>query len=108
MNVDKFKDELIFTGRIIHDSDESVIWLERENRFNRYIKLIESAKGNEGIETAQAIIQSMQSEQDYGAYQIAQSILGRFPGEIFTLALIKELPSFIHVNSECVGELICA
>ena len=99
--------ELLFTGNIIQDSDESVPWPERETRFNRYIELLDSISGSEGLLVAKAIIQSMQSENDYGAYQTTQSTLGKFPSEEYIEALISELPSMIERKSEWAGELLC-
>jgi len=107
MDTDKFIDELTFTGGIVQDSDESVPWPEREQRFNRYIELLDSIKGDEGLGTAKAIIKSMQAEQDYGAYQTTQRTLGKFPSEIYIEALISELPSLIKNNSNWAGELLC-
>ena len=99
--------ELIATGNIVQDSDESVPWPEREDRFNRYIELLDSLVGNEGIEVVRALIQSMQAEDDYGAYQTTQAALGRFPGAEYIEALISELPPMIQRNSEWAGELLC-
>jgi hypothetical protein len=50
--MNEFIEELMFTGRIVQDSDKSVDWPEREDRFNRYIELLESIQGDEGLETA--------------------------------------------------------
>ncbi len=107
MNIEQFTNELLFTGNIIQDDDNSVEWPERENRFNRYIELLDSLKGNEGLEIARVIIKSMQAEQDYGAYQTTQRTLGKFPSEIYIEAMILELPSLIANNSEWAGELLC-
>ena len=99
--------EIIFTGNIVQDSDESTPWAERENRFNRYIQLLDSLDGNEGIEVVKALLKSMQSEDDYGAYQRTQSALGKFPSIEYIEALIYELPPMIQRNSEWAGELLC-
>lgn len=107
MDKNEFVDELMFTGDIVQDSDESVPWPEREDRFKRYIELLDSVNGDEGLEIARAIIRSMQAEQDYGAYQTTQSTLGKFPSEIYIKALISELPRLIQSNSEWAGELLC-
>jgi hypothetical protein len=103
----EFTEELMFTGQIVQDSDKSVDWPEREDRFNRYIELLESIKGNEGLDVARTIIKSMQAEQDYGAYQTTQRILGRFPDAIYTKALVIETPFLIKNKSDWAGELLC-
>ncbi len=107
MNTNKFVEDLIFTGNIVQDSDESVPWPERENRFNRYIELLDSVTGNEGVDIASAIIKSMQAEDDYGAYQTAQGALGQFPSKVYVEAMISELPNLIKKNREWAGELLC-
>ena len=105
--MNEFIEELMFTLKIVQDSDKSVGWPEREDRFNRYIELLESIQGNEGLEIARAIIKSMQEEQDYGAYQTTQRALGKFPGEIYTQALVLEVTNLIKNKSDWAGELLC-
>ncbi|MFI2812830.1 MULTISPECIES: hypothetical protein [Microbulbifer] len=100
--------ELIFTGNIVQDSDESVPWPERENRFNRYIELLDSIDGSEGLPVARALIQSMQSDDDYGAYQTTQAALGKFSSKEYIEALTLELPPMIKRGSEWAGELLCS
>lgn len=108
MDTEKLIEEMLFTGNIVQDSDESVSWPERELRFNRYIELLDSVNGDEGLNIAKAIIKSMQAKQDYGAYQTTQRTLGRFPSEIYIDALISELPCLIKNNSDWAGELLCS
>ena len=107
MNIEEFIKELMFTGNIIQDADKSIDFPERENRFNRYIELLDSVEGNEGIEAAMAIVRSIQAESDYGAYQTTQNTLGKFPSEIYIQALITELPALIQRKSDWAGELLC-
>ena len=107
MSMEELVEELIATGNIVQDSDNSVPWPEREHRFNRYIELLDSVVGNEGSEVAKALIRSMQAEDDYGAYQTTQAALGRFPSTEYIEALISELPPMIQRNSEWAGELLC-
>ena len=107
MNDEDFIRELMFTGDIVQDADDTVSWPERERRFNRYIELLESLNGLEGVSVACAVIRSMQAEQDYGAYQTTQRTLGRFPSEVYIAALIEEVPLLIKKKSDWAGELLC-
>ena len=107
MNIEEFEIEILFTGNIIQDSDNSIGWPEREDRFNRYIELLNSIDGTEGIAFARAIIKSMQAESDYGAYQTTQRALGKFPSQIYIDAIVLELPNLIRKNSEWAGEILC-
>lgn len=107
MNIDEFEKEILFTGNIVQDSDTTIGWPERENRFNRYLELLDSINGTEGIYFARAIIKSMQADSDYGAYQTTQRVLGKFPSQIYIEAIILELPDLIKNNSEWAGEILC-
>jgi len=107
MNKDEFIKELIFTGNIIQDDNNSVEEAESEKRFNRYIELLDSLEGDEGLDVARGLLRSMQSEQDYGAYQSTQTTLGKFPSKIYIQSLILELPLLIENNFEWAGELLC-
>jgi hypothetical protein len=105
---DAWRAELLSTGAIVQDADESVLWPERERRFNRYLELLEAVAGTEGLEAACTLIQSMQAREDYGAYQSTQRVLGRFPSVIYVAALIRELPSLISRQPDWAGELACS
>ena len=105
---ESWKRELLFTGDIVQDDDDSVDWPERERRFTRYLELVEAVDGTEGAEAAAAIIQSFQAKNDYGAYQTAHRVLGRFPTDVFMTAFIQELPALIKRQPDWAGELLCA
>jgi len=105
---DAWRDELLATGVILQDGDDSVPWPERERRFNRYVELVDAAAGSEGLAGAVALIQSLQSKDDYGAYQATQHALGRFPTPVFVAALIQELPALIQRQPDWAGELLCS
>ncbi len=103
----QWKSELLFTGNIVQDSDDTVSDAHRQQRFIRYTDLLEAIDGTEGIEAARAIIQSMQAKDDYGAYQTTQRALGRFPSAIYLQAVICELPALIDRQRDWAGELLC-
>ena len=103
----QYSDELLFTGNIVQDSDTSVGWPEREDRFKRYMVLLDSIDGTEGLQTAQLVIRSMRARDDYGAYQAAQNVFFRFPASVAGPALVLELPDMIRENSEWAGEVLC-
>ena len=102
-----WKSELIFTGDIVQDADDTVSHTERHARFMRYVELLDAVDGSEGIDAARAVIQSIQARDDYGAYQTTQRALGRFPPSISLQALIDELPSLIDRQRDWAGELLC-
>jgi len=102
-----WKKELIETGNIVQDHDTTVSQEEAERRFNRYIEMLDSIQGNEGLECACTVIRSLRAKQDYGAYQTSHRVLGKFPREIYTQAMVLELPALIEENEEWAGELLC-
>lgn len=104
---ENWKAELLFTGNIVQDGDESVSDGERQQRFMRYMDMLEAIDGREGIEVARAIVQSIQVEDDYGAYQSTEHALGRFPSEIYLQAVVDELPDLIDRQKSWAGELLC-
>ena len=105
---DAWREELMFTGAIVQDGDQSVGFPEREVRFNRYVQLVDAVAGTEGLRVAAALIQSMTAREDYGAYQATQHALGRFPPSTYIAALIQELPNLIERQPDWAGELVCS
>jgi hypothetical protein len=99
--------ELLLTGNIVQDYDESISDDESECRFNRYIELLDLIDGSEDIKVTKLIIQSMRAKDDYGAYQTAIRKIFSFPSDICATTLISELPSLIEENKEWAGEILC-
>ncbi len=104
---DSWRKELLFTGNIVQDGDKSVSWPDREQRFNRYLEIVEAVSGSEGIEAFIALIDSMQSKDDYGAYQATQRALGRFPAGVAAKGLVGALSGLINRQRDWAGELLC-
>lgn len=104
---DKWQHELLIYGRIVNDADTAVSSEEAEFRFNIYIELLDAVSGEEGEEAAQAIVKSIQVEDDYGAYQSAFNALDRFPPNIQVAAYISELPRLLESFPDRAGEILC-
>jgi hypothetical protein len=105
-DIENWKTELLFTGRIIQDDDKTVSSNEAEKRFNRYIELLDMVEGNEGPDVFRAIIDSIQADEDYGAYQSALSITYKFPEPLYTESLIKALPDLIRRQPDWAGTFL--
>ena len=103
---DKWRNELLFVGNIVQDSDESVETDEAEKRFNRYIEMLESLDGTEGFNYALSIFESIQAEDDYGAYQAAGHAAWKFGEKYFCEALIHELPRLIKTLPDWAGDFM--
>jgi len=103
---DTWRNELIFVGNIVQDSDDSIEPEEAEKRFNRYIEMLDALKGTEGPKSALAIFESIQSLDDYGAYQTAGHAAWRFGEELFCKSLIHELPRLIQKLPDWAGDFL--
>lgn len=97
-NFEAWKEELLFTGNIIQDEDDTVSPEERARRCTRYGELLDAVDGTEGYEVFQALIDSLQAKQDYGVYQTTYNVLWSFRDPQFAEYLIKSLPSVIRRN----------
>lgn len=106
LDFETWKDELLFTGRIVQDSDPTVDGNEAQRRFLRYIELVEQVDGSEGAEALRALFQSVQMKDDYGAYQTTYRVMGRFPRELFARVLVQELPSLITSQPDWAGDFL--
>ena len=105
----KFEDwrsELLHVGNIVQDEDDSVAWDERETRFNRYVEMLDALQGTEGFEYALAVFESLQAENDYGAYQIAGRAAWRFGEVSYCKALVQELPRLVETLPDWAGDFL--
>jgi hypothetical protein len=105
-NFETWRKELLLTGNIVQDDDDSVPQQEREERFNRYMQMVESVSGSEGIEAFSTLVDSLQAEDDYGAYQTTHLALRRFPARIAAVGLISSLPQLIERHRDCAGDIL--
>ena len=102
-----WREELLLTGAIVQDADDTVPQDERDHRFKRYVELVEAVTGDEGLAVARALIRSYQVEDDYGAYGHTYHALGRFPRPVFVEALLRELPDLIRRQPDWAGDILC-
>lgn len=105
-DVDDWKVELLFSGRIVQDGDETVSPDEAERRFNRYIKLVEMVEGDEGQNVFQALVDSIQADEDYGAYQATMGAAEKFPEPKYAQYLIEALPALIKCQPDWAGNFM--
>ena len=103
---DSWRAELLHVGNIVQDHDPGVSPEEASQRFNRYIEMLDSLKGDEGPEYAAAVFQSIQALHDYGAYQTAERVAWRFGEEMFCSALLAELPRLIESLPDWAGDFL--
>ena len=103
---EEWRAELLHVGNIVQDEDDSVGWDEREARFNRYVEMLDALHGTEGFEYALAVIESLQAENDYGAYQIAGHAAWRFGEVSYCKALVQELPRLIDTLPDWAGDFL--
>jgi len=101
-----WRNQLLLTGNIVQDEDNTISDDETELRFNTYIEMLESIDGSEGKEYALAIFESIQSINDYGAYQTAGHAVWKFGEEVYCQTLIHELPRLIEILPDWAGDFL--
>ena len=102
-------EEVVLMGNIdqtedLNLSDED--FKEGEQDFDRYLELLGMVEGNEGIEVFKAIINSVQVENDYGAYQRTLNTALKFPPEVYAQGLVQTLPGLIDRNQDWAGDFL--
>lgn len=106
-NLETWEQELLACGRIVQDEDTSVPAEEAERRFNRYIELVDAVEGTEGELAARALIRSIQSVNDYGAYQATLGkLVFAFPPQTVASAVIAEAPRLISILPDWAGDIL--
>jgi hypothetical protein len=78
---ESWRSELIQKGRIPSD-DEAVDRDAAGRDCLRYVELVDMVRGTEGIVAFEALLESMQVEEDYEVYETTIGALQRFPGDI--------------------------
>jgi len=106
-NYPSWETELLETGLIVQNDDLSVAPEKAEQQFNRYVALVDLVDGSEGQNAARALVKSLQSQNDYGAYQNTMNkLLFSFPPEQTAEALVSELPRLISHLPDWAGDLL--
>jgi len=100
----KWKEELLFTGRIIQLNDQSVSAEEAHRRALRFMEMVDSLSGNEGPAVVDALYESIQVNYSHGAYNSIDHALARFPEREYLNALVKALPRLIKELPDRAGE----
>ena len=98
-----WKTELLHTGKIVQD-DVSVEPEEAHRRFMRFVEIVDSLSGNEGLEVVDALFEAIQVEDSYGAYHSIDHALARFPESYYLQSLIKALPRLIAELPDQAGD----
>ena len=70
----------MLTGNIVQDDDVTTDRDEAVARQCRYIALLELVDGSEGQEVFQALLDSMQAEEDYEVYESTRARTPPFHG----------------------------
>jgi hypothetical protein len=99
-----WRQELLFVGRIIQDGDTTVSSDERHRRFMRFVELVDSLTGSEGPAAIEALFDSIQVEDSYGAYCSIDHALSRFPESEYLSGLVMALPRLIRELPDQAGE----
>lgn len=102
-----WESELVACGRLVQDEEASVPQEEAERRFNRYVQLVDSVLGTEGVPGARALVRSIQAVHDYGAYQSTlNKLVFSFPASVVAEAVVTEVPRLIVQLPRWAGEVL--
>lgn len=102
-----WREELLFYGNIVQDGDNSVGEPEAVRRANHYAEMLDAVSGSEGVDTFIALVDSLQAEHDYGAYQGTYNVLWRFSPSIAAQGLVAALPDLIRRSRDLAGNVLC-
>jgi hypothetical protein len=101
-----WREELISTGRIAQDGDPAEVWEQSKAQVARYLDLLDMARGVYEKRVFEALLDSMQVEDDYEVYETTVGVLFSFPPEQFGLYLTEFLPCFLERDPERAGDLL--
>jgi hypothetical protein len=99
-----WRQELLFVGRIIQDGDTTVSSDERHRRFMRFVEMVDALTGAEGSAAIEALFDSIQVQDSYGAYCSIDHALSRFPESDYLFGLVMALPRLIRELPDQAGE----
>jgi hypothetical protein len=70
------------------------------------VALPDAVEGDEGDDAIRSLIDSIQAEHDYGAYQATIQAIMCFLPKHFTQGLVEALPGLIYLQPDWAGELL--
>jgi len=103
---DSWRNELMLTGRIAQDGDSADAWEKSEAQVGRYLELLEMARGVYEKRVFQALLDSMQVEDDYEVYETTIGVIFSFPPEQFGSYLVECFASFLERDPERSGDFL--
>jgi|SRR6185369_12480578 len=101
-----WREELLFTGRIVADSDDSIPPDEKERRCRRYVELVDMAHGVWEERVFEALVDSLQVDYDYEVYETTIGVITAFPSDSFGPWMVKALPGLIGRQPERAGDFL--
>jgi hypothetical protein len=105
---ERWRQELIDTGRIVQDDDPPELLDKGEEWCRRYVELVDQAQGIYEQNVFQALIDSMQVEEDYEVYESTKGALWSFPASEFGRWFAQSLPDLIARQPEWAGDFLSA
>jgi hypothetical protein len=106
MDVAKWCAEVIDLGDIVQDSDDSISDDDREQRFNRYVELVDEVAGDEPDAVFRCLLTSVRDQEDYGAHQAVLSAILRFDPQRRARLAPSELSNMIERVPDFAGDLM--
>ncbi len=99
-------DELDQNAEFVSDFGAQNVQEEAEERFNRYIELLDQVNGDEGPEVLRALIDSMRMQEDCGVYQVTLATIDKFFQVGYERCLVDMLPGLIERRADLASDLV--
>lgn len=103
---DAWRQELLWTGELVQDSDTSVSEEEAGDRFDRYVALADMIDGTEGAAAVQALIASLRAEEGYGAHEAVYGALERFPSQVLVSGTVMAAADLLSIPRDHSGQVL--
>jgi hypothetical protein len=105
-DIDAWRDEILAVSNIVQDDDESVSDEEAERRFNRFIELVDAVRGDEPDDAFLTLLETLEDQADYGAYEsVFQALLRFSPARRGRLVAQGVLP-LLRCTPELAGDVL--
>src|SRR5689334_19351912 len=98
--------ELLATGDLVQDGDDSINADEAERRWNRYVELADTVDGTEGPQTVHALITSLTAIEGYGAHEAVYGALERFPPGDLCRGTVMAAAELLTIPDDHSGQVL--
>jgi hypothetical protein len=74
---------------------------------DRYVALVDTIDGSEGLDVLLALLDSMQVEDDHEVYECTTNAVWLFPPDEFSAGVVQALPRLLDCTEDLGGRILC-